>query len=157
MANREGQFGSVQCVEVKLVHALALQLAHLLDRNTGSNHLARFLVIVQSANRSRNHAGTLAPQRSAKRCSCGKRVIGKMPGTDGRSMPAAAPRSRKRRIAVRIEKELGDGARRAGIQFAFQVIEVERGARRLGMSFGVGGHGDFKIRNLAQSGHQVQA
>ena len=41
--------------------------------------------------------GMLAPQVRANRSTCGKRVMGRIPGTSGASMPRAAQRSRKRK------------------------------------------------------------
>ena len=83
--------------------------------------------------RCTSHSGTLAPQRCAMRSICGKRVIGRMPGTMLARIPAAAQRSRKRRNTVGIEEELRDGAIRAGVELRLQVVELERRARRFGM------------------------
>ena len=100
VADRVSQLGAIQGVEVKLAHAVALQLLHLLDRDAGGDHAPGLGDRPRGrAKRSCSQSGMLAPQRAAKRSTCGKRVIGRMPGTIGARMPAAAQRSRKRRNA----------------------------------------------------------
>ena len=82
-------------------------------------------VLVQSVEtlvQPRRDAGRRSAR--AKRSTCGKRVIGRMPGTIGAWMPAAAQRSRKRRNTSRVVEELRDRTRRAGVDLALEVVEI---------------------------------
>ncbi len=65
------------------------QLAAISRRVSGSSS--------SPSKRCTSQSGTLVPQRLANFSMCGKRVIGRMPGTISASMPAAAHWSRKRR------------------------------------------------------------
>ena len=57
-----------------------------------------------------SQSGTDAPQRSANLSNCGKRVIGRMPGTMLTPMPARCAAIAKAQEQVGLEEELRDGA-----------------------------------------------
>ena len=141
-----GQFGAVQRVEVEFLHAVLLQAAHLLDREARP----RSCGASRGRHRARRSGARASPARSrrsaARTCSmCGKRVIGRMPGTmsardaGGRALVAEAQED------VRVEEELRDRAVRAGVDLRAQVVEIELRARCLGMHFRVGGDGDVEV------------
>src|SRR4029450_12208361 len=56
---------------------------------------------------------------------------------------------------VRVEEELRDRALRAGVELRPEVVELEIGARRLGMHFRIGRDGNLEVRDRSQALHQI--
>ena len=48
-------------------------------------------------------------------------------------------------VNVGVEKILSDDGVRAGIDFAFKIVQIGLGVGRIGMNFRVGGDADFEI------------
>ena len=74
---------------------------------------------------------------------------------DWRGDPGGQAAVEKPEISLGIEKELGDRAGGARIQFALQSVQIRTGVERRGMGLGIGGDRDFEIRDLAQSRHEI--
>ena len=89
------------------------------------------------------------------RFSWAKLVTGRMPGTIGTAIPAAAARSRKSQEQIDVEEELGDRPVGAGVELVLQIVEVVPGALRLGMGLGIGGDADLEIGDPLQPGDEV--
>ena len=100
-------------------------------------------------------SGRLAPHAPANFRTCAKLVTGRMPGTIGTAMPARPRAVAEAQIRLGVEEELRDGAARAGIDLALEIVEIGRGARRLGMGFGIGRDADLERRDAQQAGDEV--
>ena len=87
--------------------------------------------------------------------TCAKLVTGRMPGTIGTVMPAVRGALDEAQIDVGVEEELRDRAGGAGIDLALQIVEIGRGARRLGMGLGIGGDADLEIGDAPQPGDEI--
>src|SRR3546814_2822509 len=117
-------FRSVQRVDVKLLDAAAQEVAAELngdgDRH-GEAHLAVLLEVGEEVDQPVRQ-GRLAALRHLARAL---EVHDRQDAGDDRRLDARRPRAvDEAQVGVGVEEELGDGAARAGIDLALQVVEV---------------------------------
>ena len=157
VADGVGELGAIERVEMKLADAVRARAPAPARsrRSRRSGGASRHRPPGPRSARAAT-AGMPAPQRSAKRHTCAKRVMGRMPGTIGALMPAAAQRSRKRRKTCGVIEELRDRAGRAGVDLALEVVEI--GLRRAGLRvhLRIGGDRDVKRRDARERRHQFR-
>src|SRR5579883_3613160 len=133
MADRVGEIGAVEGVEMELVDAAGVKLATLLGGDRGGDELAGARIAVEPLEEPRE------PGRDAGAAALRELhdapVIGdgedSRDDRDGDAGPARA--LDKAPIDVDVEEELGDRARGAGVDLALEIVEIERGVPRLGM------------------------
>src|SRR6185295_12495163 len=151
VADREGKLGAVQRIEMKLVDAMPLQHVHLLDRHGGRDHLAGLGVVLEPVE------AMLEPLRDGRAATLGEaRDLREArdrqdAGHDGRMDAARRALVTEAQEHLRVVEELRDGARSTRIDLALQVVEIELGARRLGMFLGIRGHRNLEVGHAAQA------
>ena len=93
----------------------------------------------------------LAPQRAAKRSTCGKRVIGRMPGTmQARDAGGRAAIAKAQEHVGVVEKLVMARVAPASI-LRLQIVEIEFGDARLRMHFRIGGDRDVEVGNALEA------
>ena len=134
VTNRIDQIGAVHGVEVEISDAVVDQIEHLFGGDRGRDQLAGCRISSRPSKRAASQSGTEAPVRAAKLLVCLKFCTGGC---------RARPGCRCRRphaleiaeIHAVFEKELGDCARRAGIHFGLEHVDVGGDAGAVGVLF----------------------
>ena len=140
---------------MKLVDAGRLQSSALLGRHRGGGELSRLRIVVQALEKFPHPGRYGCAAFGAEPSDAGEIGDRQNAGNDGhgdarRPGPVAEPEK-----DIDIEKELGDGLGRAGVDLALEIVEVAGGALGLGMALRVGGDADFEIGDAAQAGDQA--
>ncbi len=147
VADRIGQLGAVERVEMEVAHAARIERAAQFGGDRGGDQLARRGGRPALRTGPPSSAGISAPQASANLRVCATLVTGRMPGRIGASMPCAAATVAEPEEGFGREEELRDRAGGAGVQLALQIVEVGLRVRRIGMGFGIGGDRNVEGRD----------
>ena len=136
VADGVGQFGTVQRVEVELIDAMPLQHVHLLDRHRRGDELARLGIVFETVET------VLQPVRDRRAATFGETrdLRESRDRQDTRhdrhddSLGRAGIAETQEQFGV--VEELRDRARRARIDLALEIVEVEFGADCFGVLSG---------------------
>src|ERR1700689_5692171 len=126
MADRVGQVGAIQGVEVKLINSLARQRLHLLDRNGRGNHATRIGIVLEPVKaqpqpvRYRGAAALGKAQHVREACDRQNSWHQARLDTGGGTTAAKA------QVHGGVEEELRNRAVGARVELGLEIVQVER-------------------------------
>ena len=130
VAGRKHEIGAVERIEVELAHAFIDEVGALLGGDRRGDEVRGLLVVSRPSNLRASQAGTLAPVLRGK----ARHLLEVMDRHDARQDRApdagrAAALDEAQIVRV-VEEELRDDARRAGVDLALQMLDVDLRATR---------------------------
>ena len=140
---------------MELVHAGLAQPQALLGGNRRRHQPVRRRIVVESVEQPRQPVGHAGAALGAELGDGGEFHHRHDARNDRRLDSRGARAVEKPQEHVRAKEELRDRAGRAGVELALEIVEVESGARRVGMDFRVSRDVDFEVADLLQAFHQV--
>ncbi len=155
VADRVNEVGAVHGVKVKIGDAVVDKIEHLLGGDGRGDELARRRIVIEPVEAGASQSGTAAPARAAKFLVCLKFCTGRMPGTIGIVDAAAAHAVEIAEIKAVLEKELSDRARRAGVDFGLEHVDVGRHGGAVRMFFRIGRNRDLDVGDALDAGDKI--
>ena len=152
---REDEIGAVVGVEMKFADAGASERHHLIGGGRRGDERMRFRIALQSLE------AVGEPLRHARAGLFGEardllEIADRHDARHDRNRNAARPRLvEKAEIDVIVEKELRNGARRAGVDLRLQRVEILLDRRAFGMSFRIGRNRNLEIADGANAAHEI--
>ena len=124
VANRISQLGSVQGKKVKIHHARGLQLSALFGGGRNGHHAPGFLIVFQSLEQMR-HPGRHGGAAGLGELRGLNKVTDRQDARHDRYPDAGGARTlQKAQIDIGVKEELRNGTGGAGIDLAFQIIQI---------------------------------
>ena len=145
MADRIDQVGAVHGVEVEIGDAVIDQIEHLFGGDRGSDQLARRRIVVEAVEAIGEPGGHRGAGARGEILGL-REILHRQDAGHDRDVDAGRAHAVEiAEIKTVLEKELGDRARRAGIDLGLEHVDVggDRGAVR--MLFRIGGDRDFDV------------
>src|SRR5439155_19374474 len=149
------QVGTVQRVEMKLAHSIRLQESALLGGNRGGDETARLGIVIESLELGRHPVRHRCAALSGEFLHLGEIGHRQYPGHDWNGDPGSADPFDKADEDIDVEEELSDRAIGAGVNLAFEIVEVRFRAPRLRVTFREGGNADLEIADPTQSCDEI--
>ena len=155
MTDRVNKIGAVHRVEMEIGDAAVDEAEHLLRGDRRGDQTPGRGIIIQS------FEAIGEPLRHAGAGALGEiggllEILHRHNAGNDRDRHAAITRAiEKAQIAVVLEEELRDGARRARIDLRFQHVDVEVERSRFRVFFGICGHRDFELADAPDTGNEL--
>ena len=144
LADRERQFGAVECVEVDVLDAVLGEFGDLLGRQFGGDRVRASRSSSSPAKRCATAPGNGRPAPFGEAGHGGERVDREHAGHEWDVEPAAGDPVAVAQEQLVVEEHLRDRPVGAGGDLLGEHVEVVGDRRRLGVTLRIGGHGDVE-------------
>ena len=155
MADRVDQIGAVHGVEVEIGDAAVDEIEHLLGGDRGGDELAGGRIVIEAVEalgQPIRHRGAAARR---ERLGLLEILHRQDAGHDRHVDAAGAHPVEIAEVVVVLEEELGDRARRAGIDLGREHVEVGLDRRAVGMLFRIGRDRDLDVGQALDAGDEI--